>query len=91
MRRVVLDYITLQIDYNRRMEQVWADLLPKLETLQTFSGGNGVGGDGDVVGGGGLVVGKYQVISSLVKWMMYTYRIFTTTTSESAAAAVPDE
>ena len=66
MRRVVLDYITLQIDYNRRMEQVWADLLPKLETLQTFSGGNGVGGDGgsggagggDAVGGGGTGGGE---------------------------------
>ena len=34
MRRVVLDYITLQIDYNRKMEQVWADLLPKLEAIQ---------------------------------------------------------
>jgi hypothetical protein len=67
MRRVILDYITLQIDYNRRMEEVWADLLPKLETLQTFSGGNGVGdgdggsrggGGGDAVGGGGTGGGE---------------------------------
>ena len=35
MRRVVLDYITLQIEYNKKMEQVWADLLPKLEAIQT--------------------------------------------------------
>lgn len=34
MRRVVLDYITLQIEYNRKMEQVWAELLPKLEAIQ---------------------------------------------------------
>jgi sorting nexin-1/2 len=35
MRRVVLDYINLQIAYNQKMEQVWADLLPKLEQVQT--------------------------------------------------------
>ncbi len=34
MRRVVLDYITLQIDYNKKMEEVWAELLPKLEAIQ---------------------------------------------------------
>ena len=65
MRRVVLDYVTLQIDYNRRMEQVWADLLPKLEAIQTSTypggdGGDGVGdgGGGDAaVGGGGVGIG----------------------------------
>jgi sorting nexin-1/2 len=43
MRRVVLDYITLQIDYNKKMEQVWAELLPKLEAIQvpgSFAGDN---------------------------------------------------
>lgn len=34
MKRVVLDYINLQIDYNKKMESVWAELLPKLEEVQ---------------------------------------------------------
>jgi sorting nexin-1/2 len=34
MRRTVLDYITLQIDYNRKMEQMWSELLPHLESIQ---------------------------------------------------------
>ena len=31
MRRTVMDYIDLQIEYNKRMEQVWAGLIPQLE------------------------------------------------------------
>jgi sorting nexin-1/2 len=38
MRRVILDYINLQIEYNKKMEQVWADLLPKLEAIQSLHG-----------------------------------------------------
>jgi sorting nexin-1/2 len=34
MRRTVLDYINLQVEYNKRMEQVWATLIPKLESVQ---------------------------------------------------------
>ena len=34
MRRTVLDYINLQVDYNKRMEQVWATLIPQLEQVQ---------------------------------------------------------
>jgi sorting nexin-1/2 len=34
MRRVVLDYINLQVEYNKRMEEVWATLIPKLEAVQ---------------------------------------------------------
>lgn len=41
MRRVVLDYINLQIDYNQKMEQVWAQLLPKLESLHVPGESNG--------------------------------------------------
>lgn len=33
MRRTVMDYIDLQIDYNRRMEEVWAGLVPQLESV----------------------------------------------------------
>ena len=34
MRRTVLDYINLQVEYNKRMEQVWANLIPQLESVQ---------------------------------------------------------
>lgn len=34
MRRTVLDYINLQVEYNKRMEQVWATLIPQLEQVQ---------------------------------------------------------
>jgi Vps5 C terminal like len=40
MRRTVLDYIKLQVEYNKRMEQVWAALIPKLEQIQTVSAPN---------------------------------------------------
>jgi len=34
MRRTVMDYIHLQITYNKKMEQVWAKLIPQLEEVQ---------------------------------------------------------
>jgi hypothetical protein len=34
MRRTVLDYINLQVEYSKQMEMVWATLLPKLEGIQ---------------------------------------------------------
>lgn len=37
MRRTVLDYINLQVEYNKRMEQVWAVLIPQLESVQLDS------------------------------------------------------
>jgi sorting nexin-1/2 len=37
MRRVVLDYINLQVEYNKRMEEIWATLIPKLEAVQSDS------------------------------------------------------
>jgi sorting nexin-1/2 len=40
MRRTVLDYIKLQVDYNKRMEQVWSTLVPKLEEVQTLANNN---------------------------------------------------
>jgi len=33
MKRTVLDYITLQIEYNKKMEQAWSELLPQLEKV----------------------------------------------------------
>lgn len=34
MRRTVLDFINLQVEYNKRMEEIWATLIPKLESVQ---------------------------------------------------------
>eukprot|EP00565_Helicotheca_tamesis_P005262 CAMPEP_0185729356 /NCGR_PEP_ID=MMETSP1171-20130828/5333_1 /TAXON_ID=374046 /ORGANISM="Helicotheca tamensis, Strain CCMP826" /LENGTH=510 /DNA_ID=CAMNT_0028398175 /DNA_START=90 /DNA_END=1622 /DNA_ORIENTATION=- len=34
MRKTVLDYINLQIEYNKRMEEVWGALVPQLENVQ---------------------------------------------------------
>jgi len=34
MRMVVMEYINLQISYNRRMEDVWTKLIPQLEGMQ---------------------------------------------------------
>jgi len=35
MRKVVLDYVQLQIEYNKRMEEQWASLLPEIESIKT--------------------------------------------------------
>jgi sorting nexin-1/2 len=37
MRKVVLDYVQLQIEYNKQMEQQWADLVPEVERIQVES------------------------------------------------------
>lgn len=34
MRRTVLDYINLQVEYNKRMEETWGTLIPMLERVQ---------------------------------------------------------
>lgn len=34
MRKVVLDYVQLQIEYNKQMEQQWASLVPEIEAIQ---------------------------------------------------------
>jgi sorting nexin-1/2 len=40
MRRTVLDYINLQVEYNKRMEEIWAVLIPQLEKVQLDSNSN---------------------------------------------------
>ncbi|KAL7567796.1 hypothetical protein ACA910_000548 [Epithemia clementina (nom. ined.)] len=42
MRRTVLDYINLQVEYNKRMEEVWSSLIPKLESVQLDSNSNAI-------------------------------------------------
>jgi len=42
MRRTVLDYINLQVEYNKRMEDVWATLIPQLEKVQLDSNSNAI-------------------------------------------------
>ncbi len=53
MRGVVLDFILLEIEINRGMERVWAELIPKLEEEGEESGGQGEGGAGGGPGWGG--------------------------------------
>merc|ERR1712130_532395 len=43
MRRTVLEYITLQVEYNKKMEQIWATLIPQLERVQLDNNANVVG------------------------------------------------
>jgi len=42
MRRTVLDYINLQVQYNKRMEEIWASLIPKLEQVQLDTNSNAI-------------------------------------------------
>lgn len=46
MRRTVLEYIQLQVEYNKKMEQIWATLIPQLERVQ-------LDGNANVIGEGG--------------------------------------
>jgi sorting nexin-1/2 len=43
MRLTVLEYIRLQVDYNKKMEQIWANLIPQLERVQLDPNANVVG------------------------------------------------
>jgi len=43
MRRTVLEYVRLQVDYNKRMEGIWATLIPELERVQLDPNANVVG------------------------------------------------
>jgi len=38
MRRTVLDYINIQVEYNKRMEEIWAQLIPELEKVPAMDG-----------------------------------------------------
>jgi len=49
MRRTVLEYIQLQVEYNKKMEQIWATLIPQLERVQLDPNANVVGESGQVV------------------------------------------
>jgi len=42
MRKTVLDYINLQVEYNKRMEEIWAVLIPQLEKVQLDSNSNAI-------------------------------------------------
>lgn len=44
MRRTVLEYIQLQVEYNKKMEEIWSNLIPQLESVQLDSNANVVGG-----------------------------------------------
>jgi sorting nexin-1/2 len=53
MRKTVLDYIRLQVEYNKRMEQVWAALIPQLERVQLDHNANVMMAGNESGGGGG--------------------------------------
>jgi sorting nexin-1/2 len=49
MRKTVLQYIQLQVEYNKQMESIWSNLIPELErvplgTTATVASGGGGGG-----------------------------------------------
>jgi len=60
MRKTVMDYINLQIEYNKRMEQVWQALVPQLENISVGGGGGRgeAGGDDRVRTNSELYGGK---------------------------------
>ena len=43
MRLTVLVYIRMQVEYNKRMEQIWAKLIPQLERVQLDPNANVIG------------------------------------------------
>jgi sorting nexin-1/2 len=52
MRRTVLEYIQLQVEYNKKMEEIWANLIPQLERVQLDSNANVIGGDAQAAASG---------------------------------------
>lgn len=42
MRLTVLDYINLQVEYNKKMEEIWGNLIPQLERVQLDSNSNAI-------------------------------------------------
>jgi len=46
MRLTVLEYIRMQVEYNKRMEKIWANLIPQLERVQLDPNANVVGDTG---------------------------------------------
>jgi sorting nexin-1/2 len=61
MRLTVLEYIRMQVDYNKKMEQIWANLIPQLERVQLDPNANVVG---EVAGAPGP--GSTNGVSSMV-------------------------
>jgi sorting nexin-1/2 len=56
MRWTVLNYIQLQVEYNKRMEQVWATLIPQLEGVQV-DGSNTSTSNGSAMPGPAITTG----------------------------------
>jgi len=52
MRLTVLEYIRMQVDYNKKMEEIWANLIPQLERVQLDPNANVVGVAAGVPGPG---------------------------------------
>lgn len=48
MRKIVTDYVNLQIEFSQRVEQAWRGLVPDLEAIQVDGGDAAVGAGGYV-------------------------------------------
>lgn len=59
-RRTVLEYIQMQVEYNKRMEEIWAGLIPQLERVQ-------LDGDANVVGGGDVAASPTNNAASMMQ------------------------
>ena len=62
MRKTVIDYINLQIEYNKKMESVWSKLIPQLENVNLGGGAAG----SEQAGGGAKVRNNSEVYDGLV-------------------------
>jgi len=51
MRAVVLNYIHMQVEYNKRMEQIWSTLIPQLEQVQLDQASTAAGDNSNSAGG----------------------------------------
>lgn len=58
MRLTVLEYIRMQVDYNKKMEQIWAELIPQLEQVQLDPNANVIGDTTTDMGGKPMVQGQ---------------------------------
>jgi sorting nexin-1/2 len=64
MRLTVLEYIRMQVDYNKKMEQIWATLIPQLERVHLDPNANVVVGETAGGAGPGSTIGGAPAPSS---------------------------
>ena len=57
MRLTVLEYIRMQVEYNKKMEEIWATLIPQLERVQLDPNANVIGDAASTPGPGATNTG----------------------------------